>query len=397
MASGTPAQSSTPTPILDGLAPLPQRRRSAWSTGVQILIGAIIGIAITFPAFVLMDSRSNQISPFTPLIFILEVYVAQYLYIIIHECGHLVAGLSMGLRLNFVRFGPLQINPPFTVSWWPKMGIGAAGLASFVPCHPETIRRDLCVLLLGGPLANLGAAVVVYVVFRPLSMFWGILAFICAVGVANLLPFVRRGAVSDGKRLVMVLRRTRQGERWLSIHKLSADLWKGVQPEDFDPEVLRPSLQFSDKLPDTVAIHVLAYASAFHRHEDAEAARLLEVALAHSAEILIAARESLITEATVFQARRAGNLESAHAWLKQLPLKTQFPGLREQGEAAILECESKFDEALARLEDSVRLTSTMPPGMQRDVSLRSLERWKQEVSAQKARSLGQRETTVGTH
>jgi hypothetical protein len=331
-----------------------------------------------------------------PLIFLVDFYIALYLAIVIHECGHLVAGSSAGLRLNFVRFGPLQINPPFRVSWQPRIGIAAAGMASLLPWNQQHLQRKVCILLLGGPLANLIAAAIVYMVFRPLSMFWGILAFICAMlGASNLAPFVRRGAVSDGKRFLMVLHRTRQGERWLSILRLSADLWKGKEPEQFEPDLLRAGLQFTDKLPDTAAIHLLAYASAFHRHQDAEAARLLEVALAHSADLPIAAREGLITEATTFQARRVRNLESAQTWFQQLPSKTQYPGLREQGQAAILECESKFDEALTKLEESARLVSTMPPGMQRDVSLRSLERWKRELLEQKTRSIAREGSQVG--
>jgi hypothetical protein len=103
----------------------------------------------------------------------------------------------------------------------------------------------------------------------------------------------------------------------------------------------------------------------------------------------------LITEATTFQARRVRNLESAQTWLKQLPLKTQRPGLREQGQAAILECESKFDEALVKLGESACLVSSMPPGMQREVSLRSLDRWKRELLEQKTRSIGHEGSQIG--
>jgi hypothetical protein len=183
---------------------------------LQIAIGVFLGVVLATAGFTLVDSSIHRADPFRPLLLLFYLFAAQYLAVIIHECGHLLAGLSAGMRVNFVRFGPLQVNPPFRVSLRPRTGTGAAGLASLLPGRQSDLHSAVCVLLLGGPLANIVAALILYGFFRPLPMFWGILALICAiVGVANLFPFVRRGAVSDGKRTLMVLL-ARESAGWQS-------------------------------------------------------------------------------------------------------------------------------------------------------------------------------------
>ncbi|MGH9567965.1 MAG: hypothetical protein ACRD4F_05410, partial [Candidatus Angelobacter sp.] len=140
----------------------------------------------------------------------------------------------------------------------------------------------------------------------------------------------------------------------------------------------------ADNLPDTAVGHLFAHLAAFYSHNDEEAAKLLEVSLAHSANFTISGKESLIVNAAIFHSLRSRRLDLAEQWFRQLPAKCQTPGLAEQAEAAILEGRSDIPSALAKLEDSARATSKLPPGFQRDIALRLLQRWKQELTQHRA-------------
>ncbi len=61
------------------------------------------------------------------------------------------------------------------------------------------------------------------------------------------MPFVMPGVASDGSRLLMVWRRTSQGERWLAIMQLSSALWDGVLPENLDQEMLNKAIALIDR------------------------------------------------------------------------------------------------------------------------------------------------------
>jgi Zn-dependent protease len=273
-----------------------------------------------------------------------------FLAIIIHETGHMIAGLCSGYRVDFVRFGPIQINPPFRVSRAPKFGVYLPGAASLLPRRKDGVHGRAIVFVLGGPLANLISAGCVLLLLRPLpgfAIWFGGLSLL--LGLVNLIPFVVSGAASDGNRILMICRRTPRGERWLAIMQLYSALWDGILPENLDPEMLDRATAVADRLVDTVAGHLIAYRAAFHLHRDAEAARLLETALQYYPYTWRPWRQELMVHAAVFQAIRGGRVDLAEQWLKDLPQKLQISGLREQAESAILEGRKEPEAALAKL------------------------------------------------
>jgi hypothetical protein len=387
--------SPTTTPILDRLVPLPERRkRTRKALLLQIFLGAVIGGALSytlisrperFGAFSFLGT-TNSLTPVISLwMFIFCFYASLYLGVIIHELGHLLAGILSGYRVNFIRVGPIQINPPFRVSRQPKSGIGAAGMVSLLPKKNSNVRASAVFMLLGGPLANLISAGFTFLLPKPVpafaSWFMGISVLL---GIGNLIPFVRRGAVSDGYRILVTLRKTPRGERWLAIMHLCTALWDGELPEKLDQELLKRATAHVDLWPDTVAGHMLAYSAAFDQHNDAEAGRLLEIALQHSPFTFFVGKEAVLVEATIFQAKRRGRIDLAEQWLSDVPQETLTPGMRCLAEAAVLEARNDLAAALAKLKESEQAISMMPPGFERDVMLSSLTRRQSEIPVQRA-------------
>ncbi len=98
-----------------------------------------------------------------------------FLAMIIHETGHMIAGLCSGYRMDYMRVGPIQINSRFRVSRAPRSGVGLAGLASVFPRRKDAVHARAIVYILGGPLANLISAGCVLLLPRPLSLLYHLL------------------------------------------------------------------------------------------------------------------------------------------------------------------------------------------------------------------------------
>jgi hypothetical protein len=116
-----------------------------------MIVGAAIGAVLAFALISRPDwfeagspgeHPGGMAPPLLLLVIIFYIYANLYLGIIIHEAGHLLAGVLSGYRVNFMRVGPMQINPPFQVSRQPKLGTGAAGMASLLPGKNRNVHAN---------------------------------------------------------------------------------------------------------------------------------------------------------------------------------------------------------------------------------------------------------------
>jgi hypothetical protein len=201
-----------------------------------------------------------------------------------------------------------------------------------------------------------------------------------AGGLGDLVPFRTWFAVSDGSRIWMLLRQPEQGQRWLALMTLVAEIKSGVLPEALSADCLARAVAVRDDSLDTVTAHALASSAAFHQHKDTEAGYLLETCLrysGHSARL----PEALMSDAAVFQARRRKRADLAKQWLADMPVTPPFLWLRSRVEAAILEAQGDVEGASRKLEETEKAIHSFPSGAQREISLRLLERWKSELSS----------------
>src|SRR5258708_4784595 len=405
----THPQPPSNTPLLDRIAPLPKPEGSdqtARHTGR--LIGAIMGILLPVVCVAMMIwvpgaldffyrifqpvnqalSRVMRLDNWAldTVFLLLSAWLAIIAAVVVHEIGHMIAGLGVGFRLNFIRFGPVQISPPFHVSLLPRSRTKGSGATSMLFATTDRLRLRFIAMTLGGPMANLVSAFAVLIL--PLSMgafsAWFVILSIL-IGSGNLVPFRRLSLVSDGQRILMVMRNGPQGERWSALLHLVTALQNGVAPESLSLDFLAKATAVQDNSPDTVSAHAVAYASAFFQKNDVEAARLLETCLRYSSCSGPAMRDSLLSDAAVFQARRRRRVDLAEQWLADIPNKTQTPGLRLRAEAAILEAQGDIGGALSKLDAYEAAALTIPTPSQRELSLRFLRRWQSELQIEQNR------------
>jgi hypothetical protein len=306
--------------------------------------------------------------------------VAFYMMLAIHELGHVVAGLCLGFRLRSLRIGPVLFKRPFRMSLYRGPGAVVNGVAELYPVATDKLAWRGVAMVMGGPVANVLSALVVLILPVPITVFSALfIAFSIANGVNDLFPFQSRLGVSDGRRIWMLLRQPKRGERWLALLHLGGELTDGVLPEALSADFLAKAIAVRDDSVDTVTAHAIAFASAFHQHQDGDAAHHLETCLAYCSHATPLVREALMSEAAVFQARRRKRADLADQWLAGIPVRTQNQWLRSRAEAAILEAKGDITGAMNKLAEVEAAILTFPKNAQRETLLRLLQRWKSEL------------------
>jgi hypothetical protein len=406
---------SSPTPILDRLMPIPEIKKVSTprKNGLIAAISAVclplifIGLMIWSPSFLpyaeritrpanhFIDTTLDSISrDWGGLIIVVVLPILLFAVIVVHEIGHLVCGLSVGFHLTHVRFGPLRISPPFRVSFKLEPKTGASGGVSMIPGSSKNLRSRAMVFILGGPLANLLVGTLIFALKIGGSLAAGFAALSILIGLGNLIPFRRLALISDGKRMLMLLKNVGQGERLLAILQLAAELRSGVEPENLSPDFIAKATAVKDESPDTVAGYAFAYATAWYKDAPDQAAQLLETCLEYSQFSAPVMQQVLRCDAAIFQARKRNRIDLAEQWLSEIPPKTFFPGQRLRAESAILEAQGNIEGALKKLDEVESALMTIHDSYQRSVSLRFLQRWRRELLEKQASAVDQESKTT---
>lgn len=355
---------------------------------------ALVGTVVVFwhPPFVRSGARwllaamtqtiPTQWSVATVLFFFVILSAATFVAVGIHESAHACIGVMAGFRFNSLRIGRLQFDRPFRISLYRGRGTGAGGWASLLPVKRDRMILRAVAMLLAGPLANLASVGLLLTLSYPKGSFSAQFMYVSLLlGVMNLVPFRSRAVISDGGRILMLLRNRARGERWLAMLKLVEEMRTGVPAEELTPAFLAKAVAIEDESPDTVVCFALAYAAAFWEHKNDEAARLLETCLRHAKMASPAQRSGLMSDAVVFLARRRKRVDLARQWQGDVPKTAEFPWLPLRGEAAILEAGGDIAGALQKLDEIERLILDVPNQALREISLRNLKRWRAELKA----------------
>lgn len=394
VATDTP---TSPTPILDRQVAIPKPAASGSGFGLPFGVWITLGFAggiflrLWHPQFLsglwsrIAASIARQFpspgSASNISLFVASTLLLAFVAVAIHELGHIFAGLAVGFRFNTMRIGPLQFNRPLRISRYRGPGAWTGGGASLLPVNTDDLALSAVIMIAAGPAANIltGCALLL----APYSKGYLSWVFIfCSIfgGVVELvIPFRTPFLISDAGRIWMLLRKRPHGERWLAILKLGTELNEGKMPESLSEGFLAKAVAVRDLSPDTVTAYALAYAAAFHRHSDTEAAQSLEVCLQFSGSAAPAIREALMCDAGVFQARKRKRIDLAEQWLASIPQTTQRPGLHARVQAAILEAQGDNQGALSKLDEVEKAILTLPNQAQRDLSLRFLRRWQSDL------------------
>jgi hypothetical protein len=305
---------------------------------------------------------------------------AMVLAIAIHECGHLLAGLAVGFQFKYLCVGRLQIDRSFKISRNQPSEDRGFGTTVFAAKEMRNQPLRVAFMTLAGPLANFifGFALMMVPFPKSLIMGWFVLVSLF-LGIENLIPFQCWGVASDGMHLFRLLWSRAKHERRLALVQILEDWRVGMEAASISPGLLAAVTAVRDKSLDTFLAHWIAFAAAYDRHKDHEAAQLLEICLRYSDHASLSLREGVIANAGIFQADRRKRVDLAKQWLGELPQDLKVPYRRLMVEGAILEAQENYVGALQKIDEIEKTIVAGTEPARQQIALRPFAKWKTEL------------------
>jgi hypothetical protein len=295
----------SPTPILDRQQAAPAQPPVKMAR--YFATGAALGLALLF-----IPGNSS----FTPLAEVAVFLAGLYWGVLLHELGHVAAGIAVGFEFRRILAGPFVLTREllgYSLRFVPSH-ILPAGYTLMVARSPEHLRRRFSVFAAGGPLATA-------ILFLPIALLpWGpltvtVLLANLVLALSSWVPLEVRGSYTDAKVIQVLSRQGPAAERLAAILYLMALDGCGIEPSQWPSQVVAnlaaPGGGRAYRAAGRIFLHVYAQETA----PPAEVAIALERALSLAAEMRGDLRRSYFAEAAFWQGLFNRNAMLARAWL----------------------------------------------------------------------------------
>jgi hypothetical protein len=298
------------TPILDRIQPAPARGQYRWWA---LLTGAAAGILVVrwAPSF---DSGWLLRHPLGFGLTLLGVY---YLAILLHESGHLAAGLCAGFSFRQFAVGPLVLNQESRGLRLQFSGdrFLAGGQVTMAPDTTGHLRLRFFQFFAGGPAVTL--LLFALPLAFPRAVFANCLLIVNFLIAANsLLPFSINGRCTDGRLLLGLIRPGPAAERLAAILYLLVLDSRGVTPRDWPADSIRILERETGDPTYREIARMFAYFCALDGGEPEPIANALERILELADRIHPDSRRAWFAEAAFVQGIYRKDAPLARAWLE---------------------------------------------------------------------------------
>jgi hypothetical protein len=305
-----------------------------------------------------------------------------WLAVAIHEAGHFIAALAMGMHVTALSVAPVQIRR--AGSGWRLSFTGWTGQPDgMVHALPRTIRGlrwRWAIHVSAGPLASLTAAAVCGAVIMALHVAWtntsgssggdlhfvvpmaacgvlGVLSFTSFLNLipGALLPGVFRGSRTDGSQLIDLIRGGARTLGQVVSEMLASATRAGLRPRDWDAEWVRLLGAWQHDAPDRAGAALLQYYGARDTGRLEEAGKFLDLAADQAARRDKLPWFGVWVEVGYFAARYRGDVVLAQQALARVPKSSVEPHTYLRAESAVLLAEGQFAEAIEKAEKGLSL------------------------------------------
>jgi hypothetical protein len=166
--------------------------------------------------------------------------------IVVHELGHALVGLALGMRLRSFIVGPLQwrvSDGGWTFQFVAAQILCTRGGAGVVPASAHQSRWDEICMIAAGPAVNLftgmlGLCAALSAPGQPWERYWYLLAIFATLSfttcAGNLIPFRPDASYSDGARIYQLLRGGPLSDLQRAFNLAAATQVTPVRPRDYD-------------------------------------------------------------------------------------------------------------------------------------------------------------------
>ena len=299
------------TPILNREQPLPPVKKKRW---VPLLIGGVLGGLLVF-----LDTREILPPGNAMLIGFLPAF---YVGVLLHELGHVAAGLSAGFELRLLSVGAFRLTRE--AHRWKLRFIAshillAGGLTGMSPKSADRLIDRYMRLVLGGPAASiilLVISVILTLIFPDSSTVRVLLIVNLLLAIAPSLPYTVRSQPSDAKLILLLNRKGPAAERLASILYLLELDARQTDPRDWPRELVEKiSAPIQDKSYLGSAASIW-YADALTTGDVERIAEALERALSESHHFGPDLQRAFYVSASCFQGIYRHHAPLAELWLE---------------------------------------------------------------------------------
>jgi hypothetical protein len=234
-------------------------KSAGWGLWAGLLFGGLIGafLAVWIKRNVNQLTESGlegnqlvqQLSKANEILTAWDVLAIPVLILIVlgtHEIGHVLSGLSQGMRLLMLIVGPFGWHASASgirFEWNTNLAL-MGGLAATLPTkHGASLRQQLLVLIAGGPAASLLLAILAIVIASasdPRIAAYCIFIAATSLGVflVTLIPVRAGGFMSDGLQFMDVLKGGSAVIDRGTLLQIFAQSLDGVRPRDWDSSAI---------------------------------------------------------------------------------------------------------------------------------------------------------------
>ena len=302
------------TPILDCEEPVPDVRlkRGYRYCRMGVLAGGAVGLYLAFAGRPLPNPAES------PLFLMLGCLLAFYIAVLVHELGHLVAGIASAFEFHGIGVGVFLLNKSargFKVRIVPRRIVVGGYTRMYARSSGDLVKRSMWVTV-GGPVATV--LLLIATILSPWSFLIGcILVVNSFLSLAALIPYVVQGQPSDAKRILILARKGPDSDRLAAITYLLALDARGIEPRDWPGELLEKATMATIDTTFRGTEHGLRCVVALNSGNAEAIAGALEQGLAWSHEVSPEERRAWFAIASYFQGIFRNNASLASAWLRR--------------------------------------------------------------------------------
>lgn len=297
---------------------------------------------------------------------LLIALVIVYLVLLAHELGHLLAGKLAGMRPFLLITGPLKITAAqkgIHIGLNTNLSL-AGGLAACMPTGTDNLKKNLLVMIAGGPAVSLLGAILGLGVFwlNQDSTFWSFVSLMfgatsLGIFIVTIFPATTSGFMTDGAQILSLLRGGADVEQRALLVILQAESMKGVRPRDYSPELLERLRAISGTPLLEVSKSLLTYYHHFDRGEMEAARNAIESAIAIEKQMPEGLKQAVYLEYAFFQAAHLSDAATARQFLQKSSGALAEKHTILRSEAAILFAEGQPAAAREKALKAIQLAS----------------------------------------
>ncbi|HEU4983752.1 MAG TPA: M50 family metallopeptidase, partial [Acidobacteriaceae bacterium] len=275
--SAPQSASRTTTPVrIPGDGTIPWMRTAVWAVGG---VGFIYGLNWWWGW-----ARAQGLPWDRGVSFYLQLVLVDLAVVLLHELGHAITGLALGMKLRAFIVGPFQwriSDGKWGFKFSPAGFFSAGGATALVPTNPRQPPSEKVCMIAAGPFASVASGILALCAAfiapgQPWEPAWLLLACFgvasVLVGVLNLIPFQTRTSYSDGAQIYQLL----SGGPWADYHRVLAvmgsTLVTPLRPRDYDIEAIKRAALHITQGSKAILLNLLASNYHLDRGEFHEAA-----------------------------------------------------------------------------------------------------------------------------